>query len=166
MFEFQARLNAGLDEVQSHILGKEPLPSTREVFLDVRRDKSENIVMMGKNPIGVSTENSTLNTTTLETAAAVTNQNCSRTLQQNSALNTTTIETAAVVTNQKLQQKVEDKGNDWHDFCNKPQHTRATCWKLHGKLANWKGYQFGDKMRQQMQAATRMQFSGPKNSPF
>ncbi|RVW80745.1 hypothetical protein CK203_050693 [Vitis vinifera] len=78
----------GLDEVQSHILGKEPLPSTREVFLDVRRDKSENIVMMGKNPIGVSTENSTLNTTTLETAAAVTNQNCSRTLQQNSALNT------------------------------------------------------------------------------
>ena len=81
-------------------------------------------------------------------------------------MNTTTIETAAVVTNQKLQQKVEDKGNDWHDFCNKPQHTRATCWKLHGKLANWKGYQFGDKMRQQMQAATRMQFSGPKNSPF
>ncbi|KAL6340319.1 hypothetical protein AAG906_040756 [Vitis piasezkii] len=131
----------GLDEVQSHILGKEPLPSTREVFLDVRRDKNENIVMMGKNPMGVSTENSTLNTTTIET--------------QNSVLNTTTIEAAAVVTNQKLQQKVEDKGNDW-----------VICWKLHGKLANWKGYRFGDNMRQQMQAATRMQFSGPKNSPF
>lgn len=27
----------------------------------------------------------------------------------------------------------------WCDHCNKPHHSRETCWKIHGKPANWKG---------------------------
>lgn len=33
----------------------------------------------------------------------------------------------------------EDKPKVWCDHCNKSRHTRETCWKLHGKPANWKG---------------------------
>ena len=32
-----------------------------------------------------------------------------------------------------------DKPRVWCDHCNKPRHTRETCWKLHGKPTNWKG---------------------------
>ncbi|XP_044478606.1 uncharacterized protein LOC123205654 isoform X2 [Mangifera indica] len=35
--------------------------------------------------------------------------------------------------------KSNDKPRVWCDYCNKPRHTRETCWKLHGKPANWKG---------------------------
>lgn len=101
VFEFLVRLNADLDEVRGRILGKEPLTSTREVFLEVRRGESRKMGMMGKNPVGVSSKNP--------------------------ALNTMTIETAAAITNKKMQQKVEDNDNIWCDFCNKPQHTKGTC---------------------------------------
>ena len=30
------------------------------------------------------------------------------------------------------------RAKQWCDHCNKPYHTRDTCWKLHGKPANWK----------------------------
>lgn len=30
------------------------------------------------------------------------------------------------------------RDRQWCDHCNKPYHTRDTCWKLHGKPANWK----------------------------
>ena len=32
----------------------------------------------------------------------------------------------------------------WCDYCKKPWHTRKTCWKIHGKPANWKKKQQGD----------------------
>jgi hypothetical protein len=36
-----------------------------------------------------------------------------------------------------------DSDNDghkkpWCEHCKKPWHTKETCWKLHGKPANWK----------------------------
>jgi len=34
--------------------------------------------------------------------------------------------------------KTHDKPRVWYDHCNKPRHTRETCWKVHGKPANWK----------------------------
>ena len=30
------------------------------------------------------------------------------------------------------------RDRQWCDHCKKLYHTRDTCWKLHGKLANWK----------------------------
>ena len=36
------------------------------------------------------------------------------------------------------QRRSDDKPRVWCDHCNKPRHTRETCWKLHGKPADWK----------------------------
>ena len=30
------------------------------------------------------------------------------------------------------------KGRPWCDHCKQPGHTRETCWKIHGKPADWK----------------------------
>ena len=35
--------------------------------------------------------------------------------------------------------KPDKKSRIWCDHCNRPWHTQETCWKIHGKLANWKG---------------------------
>ncbi|XP_072062320.1 uncharacterized protein [Arachis hypogaea] len=37
--------------------------------------------------------------------------------------------------------------NLWCDHCNKPCHTRETCWKIHGKPAHLKGSKLGPKIR-------------------
>ena len=34
--------------------------------------------------------------------------------------------------------RTEDKPWIWCDYCNRSCHIQETCWKLHGKLANWK----------------------------
>ena len=41
VFDFLAGLNVDLDEVRGRILGKEPLPSTREAFAEVRRVRKQ-----------------------------------------------------------------------------------------------------------------------------
>ncbi|KAE8732866.1 homogentisate phytyltransferase 1 [Hibiscus syriacus] len=46
VFEFLVGLNKELDEVRGRILGSEPLPSTREVFFEVRREESRRTVML------------------------------------------------------------------------------------------------------------------------
>ncbi|RVW78704.1 hypothetical protein CK203_048478 [Vitis vinifera] len=48
VFEFLVGLNKELDEVRRCVLVKEPLPFTREVFLEVQREESRRTVMMGK----------------------------------------------------------------------------------------------------------------------
>lgn len=30
------------------------------------------------------------------------------------------------------------RGRPWYDHCRKTGHTRDNCWKIHGKLADWK----------------------------
>ena len=36
------------------------------------------------------------------------------------------------------QRRPDDKPRVWCDHCNKPHHTRETCWKLHKKPTDWK----------------------------
>ena len=43
------------------------------------------------------------------------------------------------------QRKNDDKPRVWCDYWNKPRHTRETCWKIHGKPANWKSSKPGDR---------------------
>lgn len=53
----------------------------------------------------------------------------------------------AVHQNGLLHQKPQ-KNKDkylWHDYCNKSNHTREICWKLHNKLANWKSKNLMDQ---------------------
>lgn len=54
-----------------------------------------------------------------------------------------TVENSALATEvcagRMVQGKLEEKPCVWCDYCNKPKYTCETCWKLHGKLANWRG---------------------------
>ncbi|XP_028102206.1 uncharacterized protein LOC114301453 [Camellia sinensis] len=43
------------------------------------------------------------------------------------------------------QRGFDNKPRVWCDFCNKPRHTRETCWKIHGKPVNWKSSKQGEK---------------------
>ena len=110
VFKFLAGLNKELDEVHKCISGKDPLPSVQVVFSEVRREKSRRQVMMGTPTTPNIAEDSTLVTTFKATTNAT----------------------------QRNQKKGDEKGKVWCDFCNKPRHKRETCWKLHGKTANWK----------------------------
>ena len=47
VFDFLAGLNKELDEVRGRILGREPLPNSREAFAEVRREESRRQVMLG-----------------------------------------------------------------------------------------------------------------------
>ena len=44
-----------------------------------------------------------------------------------------------------IQRRQDDKPKVWCDFCNKPQHTRENCWKLHGKPVDWKPVEWKNK---------------------
>jgi len=95
IFDFLQGLNADLDEVRGWLLGAKPLPSLREVFVEVRSEESRKRVML-QNMVDSNTT---------------------------SALTTT-----------KREESSREK--QWCDHCNRPYHTRDTCWKLHGKPAN------------------------------
>ncbi|CAL5343147.1 unnamed protein product [Camellia sinensis] len=63
------------------------------------------------------------------------------------------IEISALISNAaankaaNYQRRFDDKPRVWCDFCNKPRHTRETCWKIHGKPVNWKSSKQGEKNR-------------------
>ncbi|RVX14577.1 hypothetical protein CK203_012112 [Vitis vinifera] len=115
IFKFLAGLNVEFDEVRGRIIGRQPLPSIGEVFSEVRREESRRNVMLGKKGPGVAIEGSALVTTGGGYNKAA-----------------------------AFQRKSDERPRVWCDFCNKPRHTRENCWKIHGKLANWKG-KTGDK---------------------
>ena len=52
MFEFLAGLNREFDEVRGRILSRRPLPTTREVFAEVRREEARWNVMLKEKTIG------------------------------------------------------------------------------------------------------------------
>lgn len=110
IFKFLAGLNVEFDEVRGRIIGRQPMPSIGEVFSEVRREESRRNVMLGKKGPGVAMEGSALLTTGGGYNKATT-----------------------------YQRKSDEKPRVWCDFCNKPRHTRETCWRIHGKPVNWKG---------------------------
>lgn len=59
VYEFLVELNRELDDVRSRILSRRPLPPTREVFAEVKREESRQQIML-KNEAGPNVENSTL----------------------------------------------------------------------------------------------------------
>ncbi|XP_071924652.1 uncharacterized protein [Coffea arabica] len=111
IIKFLAGLNVEFDEVKGRIIGRQPLPSFGEVFSEVRREESRRNVMLGKKGPGVAVEGSAL-----EVA---------------SSFKTSTYQ-------RRTGEKPSEKPQVWCDYCNKPRHTRYTCWKLHGKPPNWK----------------------------
>ena len=115
--KFLASLNIEFDEVRGRVIGRPPLPTIGEVFAEVRREESRMSVMLKKKDISESIEISAL----ISDAVAYRAANC--------------------------QCRSDDKPRVWCDFCNKPRHTRETCWKIHGKPANWKSSKQGEKNR-------------------
>lgn len=81
-----------------------------EAFSEVRREESRKQVMVGGKKDLIKENQS-----------------------QNSALVTKKNESVIV------DQRGTKKGDRaWCDHCQHPYHTKGTCWKLHGKPANWK----------------------------
>lgn len=112
VFEFLAGLNKELDEVRGRVLGKETLPSIHEVYSEVRREESRRKVMMGDPNPRKHVE--------LVSSALV-----SKELGNQS--------------NSNGDQRMKKRGEKvWCEFCHRPRHTKATCWKLHGMPSNWK----------------------------
>ncbi|KAG6508688.1 hypothetical protein ZIOFF_034068 [Zingiber officinale] len=110
IFKFLAGLNVEFDEVRGRIIGRRPLPSLGEVFSKVRREESQRNVMLGKK--GPTT------------------------IIKGSALTSTGSNIRKDTANLR---KPKEKSVLWCNFCNKPRHTRETCWKIHGKPKNFKG---------------------------
>uniref|UniRef100_A0A2N9EE05 Reverse transcriptase Ty1/copia-type domain-containing protein n=1 Tax=Fagus sylvatica TaxID=28930 RepID=A0A2N9EE05_FAGSY len=119
IFKFLAGLNIEFDEVRGRVIGRQPLPSIGDVFSEVRREESRRNVMLGKKGPGVAVESSALVAADANSSKAIT-----------------------------YQRRTDDKPRVWCDYCNKPCHTRETCWKIHGKPANWKSSKPGDRSGQ------------------
>ncbi|KAG6537056.1 hypothetical protein ZIOFF_002134 [Zingiber officinale] len=60
IYKFLTGLNVEFDEVRGKIIGRLPLPSIGEVFVEVRREESRRSVMLGKRSTSESIENSAL----------------------------------------------------------------------------------------------------------
>ncbi|XP_030551316.2 uncharacterized protein LOC115755880 [Rhodamnia argentea] len=113
IFKFLAGLRNEFDEVRGRILGRQPFPPIGEVFYEVRREESRRSVMLGKPnteakaPAGGHSDASAL----VGSEANV------------GKLSSTT-------------RRIDEKPRVWCDHCNRPRHTRETCWKIHGKPAS------------------------------
>lgn len=108
IFKFLLGLNKELDEVRGRIMGTKPLPSIRNVFSEVRREESRRKVMMGSQE--VTTNPSLLDSSALAVRGTNTSSNDNR----------------------------QQRGRPWCDHCRKSGHWKESCWKLHGKPADWK----------------------------
>ena len=63
------------------------------------------------------------------------------------------------------RQKIKG-GRPWCDHCRKPGHSRETCWKIHGKPADWKPRQPLEKEGQGNHVAADEQSPQIEASPF
>ena len=132
IYKFFAELNVEFDEVRGRIISRHPFPSIGEVFAEVRREESRRLVMLGKKNTEEPLENYAL---------AVTD---------------------ATANKVNYQRRADEKPRVWCDYCNKPRHTRETCWKLNGKPVNWKNSKPGDKTIRTVPSANEVD-SGPFN---
>ncbi|XP_073147995.1 uncharacterized protein [Henckelia pumila] len=122
IYKFLAGLNEEFDEVRGRIIGRSPLPLVGEVFAEVRREESRRHVMLGKKNINGPVEGSALTLGPVEgSALAATNKSIN------------------------FRRKPDEKPKVWCDVCERPYHTRETCWKIHGKPANWKSNKLGNR---------------------
>ena len=117
VFKFLLGLNKNLDEVRGRVLATKPLPSLSKAFFEVQREKRRKKVMLGTpNP----PPQSDVSALSIHGGSALATQG----FQQS---------------NLESQRR---KGRPFCDHYRKPGHTKDTCWKLHGKPANWKPSKF------------------------
>ncbi|XP_017981569.1 PREDICTED: uncharacterized protein LOC18592547 [Theobroma cacao] len=120
VFDFLHGLSKDLDEVRGGLLGTKPFPNIREAFAEVRREESRKRAML-----------------------RMTTEVISDNWSQSSALVSKKHEPA----NSSDQRGNRKNDKAWCDHCQRPYHTRETCWKTHGKPANWKARKQGEQSR-------------------
>ncbi|XP_024981511.1 uncharacterized protein LOC112518146 [Cynara cardunculus var. scolymus] len=117
IFKFLMGLSEDLDEVRGRILGIKPLPPIREVFSEVRSEGSRKKVMMGTVPSTLQVDRPAL------AARGSSYQHSSSHSGGNHS---------------SSNESRHKSGRPWCDHCNKPDHVRDKCWRIHGKPADWK----------------------------
>ena len=53
------------------------------------------------------------------------------------SLSSSFVESSAMTTRNSYESNKNRQAHLWCDHCQCPHHTKATCWKLHGKPTNW-----------------------------
>lgn len=162
VFEFLAGLNRDLDDVRGRILGRRPLPTTREVFAEVRREENRRKIMLktGDDEIGVET----VMFSKRSGPGLRRNDGLSRPVTLNGpnglAQNRKSGGWAEKLHNGPGQSvgaigpggqhiglemnaspssgPKQLRGHPWCEHCRKPEHKEDTCWDLHGKPNDWK----------------------------
>lgn len=117
IYKFLADLNIEFDEVRGRKIGRKPLLSIGEVFSEVRHKESHWNVMLGKKNKKQVTLLKVLHW-------------CMKHL---------------LIKLQIIKDKENEKSRVWRDYCDKLGRTHETCWKLHGKSANWKSNKQGER---------------------
>ncbi|KZV40185.1 DNA repair protein complementing XP-C cell [Dorcoceras hygrometricum] len=119
VFVFLAGLNRELDEVRGRILGRMPLPSLGEVFAEVRREEGRRRVMLKEKSSSVPDVSALISGHPATEVPALVSRNIGKFANH--------------------QSRPGPKGEGVKcEYCNKPNHTKETCWDLHGKPPNWK----------------------------
>lgn len=155
VFEFLAGLHRNLDDVRGRVLGRRPLPSTREVFAEIRREESRRRVMLngenhegevsalvgnrygpkisgnGPRSVGHFPSSGPGNMGYLQNSGPV--ESNFHGLNYNIGPGNMGLLSKGPGT--KQQQK---GGRPWCEHCRKPGHKEDTCWDLHGKPTDWK----------------------------
>ncbi|XP_024030846.1 uncharacterized protein LOC112094389 [Morus notabilis] len=139
-FKFLLGLNKNLDEVRGRVMGTKPLLSLREGFFEVRREESRKKVMMG-------------------------GQHSSPTLEGSAG---SALAARGLRPQNQHDSRQQRKGRAWCDHCAKPGHTKDTCWKIHGKPADWKPSKPGFDRDSRAHSATTAEEkpATAKSSPF
>ncbi|KAK3031786.1 hypothetical protein RJ639_036938, partial [Escallonia herrerae] len=109
LYEFLTGLNRELDEVRGRIFGLRPLPSIDEAFAEVRREASRRRVMLGGRKEAVTSGEMPMEAVALATK------------------NTSSIDKSS-----GDHRNNQRGGRPWCSHCNKPGHSRDTCWDIHG----------------------------------
>ena len=114
-------LDKSLDVVRGRILATKPLPSLHEAFSEVRREESRRKVMLGKPELP----------TTIEGSGFVSHNSLQEDIAPVQAYNSRG-------PSHNPNDNRTRRGRPWCEHCQKPGHIKDTCWKLHGKPADWK----------------------------
>ena len=109
VFEFLAGLNCELDDVKSKVLSRQPLPSIREVFSEVRREENRRRVMLREHLSSGPEASALVNRGPHDGFGGL-----------HSGLG------------------LRQSKRTYCEHCKKLGHTKDTCWTLHGKPADRK----------------------------
>lgn len=123
VFKFLMGLNRDLDDVRGRVLSTKPLPSLRAAFSEVRQEESRRTVMLA---LRSRVPQPLMALPSLHSAMPHLSHLIRRLLLHG-------------MDRVQLPRKEDQFQDDlWCKKCKKPNHNIDSCWKIHGKPADWK----------------------------